>query len=176
MKDEFAGVDADALFLGGAFHYENAVASSALGVAWTVDALYKTDDLALTVVVFGHHTTIAAGGDADQFGLYTQGDYKITKKKDVFARWEYLEDDDVAGAGTDPLQAITLGMNHHFNKRVKFTADVVWIYAGDAPSAGGSFINGGALSSGLGLSGTGLGVGTGHGDQAAFRAQLQLLF
>lgn len=175
-KDEFAGVASDALFVGGAVHYENATGATDPGLAWTLDTLYKTGDLSLTAAVFGHHTTLAGGADVDQLGFYAQGDYKITSKKDVFARWEFVDDDDAAGAGTDPLQAITLGLNHHFNKRVKLTSDVVWIYAGDAPSAGGSFINGGATSSGLGLSGTGFGAGSGHGDQVAFRMQLQLLF
>lgn len=175
-KHEFGGVESDVLFLGGAIHYENATGTTSPAVAWTADALYKTGNLGLTAAVFGHNTTNAGGGDADQYGLYAQGDYVITSKKDIFARWEYIEDDDVAGVGTDPLQAVTLGMNHHFNKRVKLTSDVVWIYAGDAPSAGGSFINGGATSSGLGLSGTGFGAGSGHGDQVAFRLQLQLLF
>ncbi|MEM6507668.1 MAG: hypothetical protein AAF711_19705, partial [Planctomycetota bacterium] len=62
--------------------------------------------------------------------------------------------------------------NHHFNKNVKLTGDVVWIYAGDNPSADGDFINGGELSDGLGLSSS----LTDDEDQIALRLQLQLVF
>ena len=175
-KHEFGGVDSDALFFGGAVHYETSPVTSGPVVAWTGDVLYKTGDLGLTAAVFGHHSETGAGVDYDQFGVYTQGDYKITSNKDIFARWEYIDDDDAAGTGADPLQAVTVGLNHHFNKHLKLTTDVIWIYDGDNQSTGGSSINGGELSSGLGLSSTGFGGGSGHGDQVAFRLQLQLLF
>ena len=178
MKDEFGGVDDDALFLGAAVHYEVAEGSALPedGLAWTVDALYKTGNLGLTAAVFGNHTSNTGSPDTDQYGVYAQGDYVLGNGWDVFGRWEYIDDDGVSAAATDPLQAVTVGVNHHFNKNVKFTADVVWIYAGDNPSSDGNFINGGELSSGLGLSSTAFTATDDHDDQVALRLQLQLLF
>jgi len=181
MKHEFGGVDEDALFFGAALHYEMAEGGGAApvadgGLAWTLDTLYKTGDVALTAAIFGNHTQNNGAADTDQYGVYVQGDYDLGNDWDIFGRWEYIDDDGVAGAGTDQLQAITVGANHHINSRVKFTGDIVWIYAGDNPTADGNFSNGGELSSGLGLSSTGFGAGTGHDDQIALRLQLQLLF
>lgn len=182
MKHEFAGVENDALFLGGAVHYEVAEGGGAppvadSGIAWTVDALFKTGDIALSAAVFGNHTHNIGATDTDQYGVYTQADYKIGDTKwDVFGRYEWIDDDGVDGGGGGQLQAITLGANHHFNKNVKFTADVVWLFEGDDLSGDGNFINGGETSSGLGLSSAGFNANQSHGDQVALRFQLQLLF
>jgi len=170
--DEFGGVENDALYVGGAAHYQVAdkSANPESGLAWTLDALYKTGGLGLTAAIFGNHTDSSTASDTDQFGVYVQGDYKLTKTWDVFARWEHINDDT---AGTEDLQAITFGVNNHITKNAKFTGDVVYIYAGDNPVAAGNFINGGELSSGLGLTGTGFSDAE---DQIALRLQLQLLF
>ena len=174
-KHEFGGTDEDALFVGAAVHYEKTNGGTAHedGLAWTVDALYKTGAIGLTAAVFGNSTESVTGTtDSDQLGIYVQGSYDLGNDWDIFARWEHIDDDGNAGAGTDELQAITFGANKHFNKNVKFTADVVWIYAGDDPSGDGDFINSGELSDGLGLvSGV-----TDDEDQIALRLQLQLLF
>lgn len=172
-KHEFGGVDDDALFVGAAAHYEVADGSAApnSGFAWTVDALYKTGALGLTAAVFGNHTENTGGTDTDQYGVYVQGSVDLGDDWDVFARWEMIDDDDAGGA-TEDLEAITFGANKHFNNNVKLTADVVWIYAGDAPSADGDIPYGNPLSDGLGLD-SGL---TDDEDQIAFRLQLQLLF
>lgn len=180
-KTEFAGVEEDALFLAAAAHYEVADGGGAApvadaGLAWTLEALYKTGDVSFSTALFGNHTSNNGAADTDQYGLYLQGNYKIDSEYDVFARWEWIDDDGVAGAGVEQIQAITVGANKHFTKRIKLTGDLVWIYAGDNPAADGNAINGGELSSGLGLSGTGFAPGSGHDDQIAFRLQLQLLF
>lgn len=177
-KNEFGGVDEDFLFLAGALHYEvadrNVTGGPAQsGLAWTAEALYKTGPLGLSAAVFGNHTDNGAAADTDQLGLYVQGSYDLGNGWDAFARWDMIDDDDNAGAGTDPIQAITFGANRHYSKQVKLTGDVVYIFAGDNPSADGNFINGGELSSGLGLSSTGF---SDADDQIAFRLQLQLLF
>lgn len=178
MKHEFGGVEEDALFVGAAVHYEVAEGSALPEdvLVWTVDALFKTGDIGLTAAVFGNHTSNTGAVDTDQYGLYVQGDYNLGNGWDIFARWETIDDDGVSAAATDELQAVTFGVNHHFNKNVKFTADVVWIYSGDNPSSGSSVINGGELSSGLGLSSTGFTAADDHDDQIALRLQLQLLF
>lgn len=173
--NEFGGVEEDHLFLAGAFHYEVADGSAVpeSGLAWTAEALYKTGPVALSAALFGNHTDNGAAADTDQYGLYVQGSYDLGNDWDIFARWETIDDDDNAGAGTEEIQAVTFGANHHFSKNVKLTGDVVWIYAGDNPASDGNFINGGELSSGLGLSGTGFSDAE---DQVALRLQLQLLF
>ena len=176
-KHEFGGVDEDALFVGAAIHHEatNGGGTGAThdnGVAWTVDALYKTGSLGLTAAFFGNHTNDSDATDTDQYGAYVQASYDLGNDWDVFGRWEYIDDDDNAGAGTDELQAFTFGVNRHFNANVKLTGDIVWIYSGDDPSSDGDFINGGELSDGLGLiSGV-----TDDEDQIALRLQLQLVF
>lgn len=176
--NEFGGVDEDHLFLAGAVHYEvadggNTAPPAESGLAWTAEALYKTGAWGLSAALFGNHTDNGAAADTDQYGLYVQGSYDLGNDWDVFARWETIDDDDNAGAGTDEIQAVTFGANHHFSSKVKFTGDIVWIYAGDNPAADGNFINGGELSSGLGLSGTSF---SDNEDQIALRLQLQLLF
>ena len=175
-KHEFGGVDEDALFIGVAGHYEVAEQTNnpESGFAWTVDALYKTGSWGLTAAVFGNHTEDNSGGgvDTDQFGGYAQVSYDLGNDWDVFGRWEYIDDDDNAGAGTEEVQAITLGANHHFNKNVKFTADVVYVYAGDNPSADGNTSTDGEDSDGIGLGG---GFNDDE-DTIALRLQLQLLF
>lgn len=173
--NEFGGVDEDHLFLAGAVHYEVAdnSATPESGLAWTAEALYKTGAWAFSAAVFGNHTDNGAAVDTDQYGLYVQGGYDLGNDWDVFARWETIDDDDNAGAGTEEIQAVTFGANHHFSSKVKFTGDIVWIYAGDNPSADGNFLNGGELSSGLGLSSAGF---SDNEDQISLRLQLQLLF
>ena len=179
-KHEFGGVEEDVLFVGGAVHYEVAEGSAGglpeSGLAWTLDALFKTGEVGVSAAVFGNHTENGPTADTDQYGVYVQGDVVVADGIDVFGRWEWIDDDGVAGAGTDPLQAVTLGVNRHFSKNVKLTADVVWVYEGDAQAHDGNFLNGGELSSGLGLSGTAFTASDAHDDQIAFRLQLQLLF
>lgn len=174
MKNEFGGVDEDALFVGAAVHYEVADGSAVIenGLAWTVDALYKTGALGLTAAIFGNSTeNVAAGTDTDQFGLYVQADYDLGNNWDVFGRYEYIDDDGNAGAGTQELQAVTFGVNNHISNNVKFTADVVYIFDGDNPLADGNTATDGEDSDALGL------VGAVDGDdQVALRLQLQLLF
>ena len=180
-KSEFGGVDQNALFIGAAGHYEVAEGGGAApvadaGFAWTVDALYKTGAWGLTAAVFGNSTSNNGAGDTDQFGLYAQASYDLGNNWDIFGRWETIDDDGVSAAAGDELQAFTLGVNKHINKNVKFTADIVYIYAGDDPAADGNAINGGELSSGLGLTSSGFDAGDDHDEQIALRMQLQLLF
>lgn len=173
MKHEFGGVKEDALFFGVAGHYEvfeeSAVPED--GFAWTADVLYKTGPIGLTAAIFGNHTTNTGGTDTDQFGGYVQAAYDLGNDWDIFARWEYIDDDDNAGAGTEPIQAVTVGANKNFSKNVKFTADVVYAYAGDNPSGDGLAPDG-EDSDGIGL------ASSLNDDEAtiALRLQLQLLF
>ena len=113
----------------------------------------------------------APGTDTDQFGFYAQASVDLGNDWDIFGRYDFIDDDDNAGAGTDELQAVTFGFNRHFNKNVKFTGDVVYIFSGDNPLADGNTSTDGEDSDGIGL------VGAVDGDdQVALRLQLQLLF
>lgn len=171
-KHEFGGTDEDALFVGAAYHHQKADGTGpAQGVdqldVWTIDALYKTGSLGVTAALFGATLDTVGAADRDPLGWYVQGSYDLGNDWDVFARIEMLDDDAVA---TEDLEAITFGVNRHFNSNVKFTGDIVWIYAGDTPTAAGG-LNSGSLSDGLGLGST-----TDAEDQIALRLQLQLLF
>ena len=172
--DEFAGGDG-VLLVGGAVHYEtyDGGGTADSNVAWTVDGIWKQDQYAISAAIFGSHVKNDVGGvDTDQYGYQVQGNVKIDDKWNVFARWEMIDDDNFSGAAdSDDFQAVTVGVNHHFNDNVKFTADVVWVYSGDDPTSNGGIL-GGESSSGLGMQS---GV-TDDEDQIAFRAQLQLLF
>jgi phosphate-selective porin OprO/OprP len=176
-KHEFGGVDEDALFVGAAVHYETAdgigtgvnPAAVENSLFWTVDALYKTGALGLTAAIFGNSTEgVVAGTDLDQLGFYAQASYDLGNDWDVFGRYDYIDGD---AAGAEELQAVTFGVNHHFNKNVKFTGDVVYVFSGDDPAGAGSAPTDGEGSDALGLVGN-----TDGDDQIALRLQLQLLF
>lgn len=184
-KTESAGTDEDALFVGVAAHYQVNEGLGAPAVAdhafsWTADALFKTGDIALSAALFGNHVNnLGVVPNRSQYGLYLQGNYAISDDMDVFGRYEWIDDDGAAGPGVEQIQAITLGVNKHFSSNVKFTGDVVYIFAGDDPAAAG-FVNGGELGGGIGLAGGGpvgpFSAGSGHDEQIAVRLQLQLLF
>lgn len=178
-KNEFGGVDEDHLFLAGAFHYESAEGGNGnpeSGLAWTAEALYKTGPWGLSTAVFGNHTDNGTAADTDQYGLYAQANYELNDGWDVFAQWNWLDDDGVGAGNNDPMQAVVFGVNKHFTSKIKFTADVVWVYEGDDQAADGNFINGGELSDGIGLGSGGFTANDDHDDQIALRLQLQLLF
>ncbi|MFK7788702.1 MAG: porin [Phycisphaeraceae bacterium] len=176
--NEFGGVDEDHLFLAGAFHYQSSEGTTnpESGLAWTAEVLYKTGPWGLSTALFGNHTDNGTAVDTDQFGLYAQASYELNDGWDIFAQWNHLDDDGVGTGNNDPMQAIVFGANKHFSSRVKFTADVIWVYAGDDQSADGNFINGGELSDGIGLGSGGFTANDDHDDQIALRLQLQLLF
>lgn len=167
MKDLVA-VDQDlAVFLGGAVHFEETEGAGGDELfAWTVDGVVKTGNLAAMAAIMG------ASGDVDnrdQIGFIAQAGYNLDDNWQPFIRYDFIDDD----SATDELNAITAGVNYYLKKHnAKFTADVVYLIEPENPSAVAS-LNGGELSSGLGLSSSGL---TGTEDQIAVRAQFQLLF
>ncbi|MEM9752465.1 MAG: hypothetical protein AAF916_03675, partial [Planctomycetota bacterium] len=154
-----------AAFLGGAIHIqETEGAGGDELLAWTVDGVIKTGNLAVMAAVMGASADV---DDRDQFGVLAQAGYSIDKNWQPFARFEYLDGDG------EELTAVTAGFNYFLAKHAaKFTADVVWLIEPENPSAVPG-INGGELSSGLGLSSTNVNE---DDDQVAVRAQFQLLF
>ncbi|MEM7577187.1 MAG: porin [Planctomycetota bacterium] len=165
MKDLVA-VDQDfAAFVGGAIHLqETEGAGGDELLAWTVDGVIKTGNLAVMAAVMGASADV---DDRDQFGILAQAGYSIDKNWQPFARFDYIDDDD------NELTAITAGVNYYLAKHnAKFTADVVYLIEPENPGAVPG-LNGGELSSGLGLSSTNVNE---DDDQFAVRAQFQLLF
>ncbi|MEM1356400.1 MAG: porin [Planctomycetota bacterium] len=171
-KHAFGGVEDTHLFIGAAVNYgqlEFGGAAADEQLNWTLDAILKTGNWGFMAGIFGSHTDANPGGaDSDAFAFFGQADYKIGDTKwDIFARYDHIDDDTA-----DELDAITLGANYHFTKKVKFTGDVVWIIDSDNPDALG-FLADGEDSDGVGV--TGLADNTGE-DMFILRLQLQLLF
>ncbi len=166
MKDLVAYEDDFAAFVGGAIHVEKQEGAGADELlAWTVDGVIKTGNLAAMAAVMGASGDI---DDRDQLGVIVQAGYNLTKEWQPFLRYDYIDDD-----AADELNAVTAGVNYFLKKHnAKFTADIVYIFEPENPS-GVPGLNSGEFSSGLGLSSTGL---NGDDDQFAVRAQFQLLF
>lgn len=155
-------------FIGAAVHFEEPDDVNAFGaedyVAYTVDALVEGYPWSVNAAFMG-----ANGDDADAYGYLVQGGLHVTEQLEPFLRWDMT---DVDGADEE-LQFVTAGFNYYLKKHAaKFTADVVWKYAGDNPGTIGT-LNGGELSSGLGLDSSGV---NDDDQQIALRAQFQLLF
>ena len=139
MKKNFAAPGKDALRIGAALHYEDFGEDTSTyghgGMAqWTADATWKFDQFALFGALYGHRLSVGANGTGqDSWGGLIQLDYAIADTDmDVFARYEYID----AGNDTplEPTNAITAGVNYHFNKQVKLTSDVVYIVQGQNPT------------------------------------------
>lgn len=177
-KDELAwGGEEPALFIGAAGQWENnkdnagAVANADDWYALTLDALFEADPFSVTAAYFLAEANNPAGvADLEAHGFYAQGAVNIDDTWAPFIRYEWLEQDP-EGAGQDPLQAVTTGVNYYMKKHnAKVTADVVYIFEGTGLGEVGD-LNDGELSSGLGLTSK-----TNDEDQIALRLQFQLLF
>ena len=170
-KDLVAYEDDFALFLGVAGHVQkardNGEADGDTTVAYTVDAVAKAGNLALMGAFYG---ASADDNDADQFGFVAQAGLNVTEKLQPFARFDFIDND-----ATD-VSAVTAGFNYFLSgHNAKFTLDGVWVIEpeGDIDAGALPGLNGGAYSSGLGLSDDG---NNGDDSQLAVRAQFQLLF
>jgi hypothetical protein len=178
-KDELAwsGDEGTALFIGAAGQWENnkdnagAVANADSWYAVTVDALLEVNPFSVTGAYFFAEADNPAGvADLEAHGFYAQGAVNFDNTWAPFIRYNWLEQDP-EGVGQDPLQAVTFGINYFLKKHdAKLTADVVYIFDGTSLDEVGD-INGGELSSGLGLTGK-----TNDEDQLAVRVQFQLKF
>lgn len=175
-------------FVGAAVHYENgesgddqtSAVTAQTGnydsfIQWTVDALVKTNGLSVMAAVYGWHFDAGDSdhpaflGDTDHYAFTVQaGFFVIPDKLEPFARYEWIEVDDLTGGDNENLQAWTFGANYYLSKHAsKLTADVVWELEG---------INT-ANRMGIGLDGIGLQNDTpGEKNQLVWRIQYQLLF
>jgi len=156
----------DALFVGGAVHYELGDGNNGQNFdyfSWTLDASYENGGgLSLAAAVVGGHSDFDAGGDRDTYGVQLTGAYNIDDKWQPFVRYEWLDQD---FGSDDKVHAITAGINRYVRgHNVKFTADVVYIFDGNYF---------GNLGTGGGVSGLGL---TDDDDFLTVRGQVQVLF
>lgn len=165
--------DEQMILVGGAVHYETGDANNG-GMAdylgWTLDGSFESNGVNVFAAVNGATIEPDAGGDRDPIGIVVQGGYNIDDTIEPFVRWETLDWDDAAG--TDELQAFTLGANYYLRGHdSKFTVDVLWIY--DGASGSSNPFGASATSEGLGISSF---SAADDEDLMALRAQFQLLF
>jgi phosphate-selective porin OprO and OprP len=111
----------------------------------------------------GNYQTIEpnVGSDLDNTGFVVQGGYMFNPTWEGFGRYDMLLSDQ-----NDDFSTVTLGVNHYFlpeSHAAKFTADVQFfldtVSTSDAPTSTSTAL-----------------LPSGSDSQAAFRAQLQLLF
>ncbi|MEM1026980.1 MAG: porin [Planctomycetota bacterium] len=153
--------ESEALLLGAALHAEEGEATDAETLAWTLDAMGKTGPLTGMAAYMGGRDE---GADVTVHGLTAEVGYAFIPMYQPFVRYDGLWEE-----GEGDLQALTMGGNAYLGGHAaKLTADVVWVFAGDAiaPIAG---LNSSPTNSGIGLV-------SGQGEQLAVRAQFQLLF
>ena len=164
------------LFLGAAAHWEQnrsprfrgAFSDTRDFVAWTVDASFYRENLALFAAFVGRHDTATFDDAAkfDDYGLLVQGGYTIDDRLQPFARYEWIRPD--GDRNHHDLHLLTLGLNYYLRgHHAKFTSDVVW--ARDSLSG---FVDEVAGMGGIGL----LPDRSGQRDQVTWRTQFQLLF
>jgi len=178
-----------AVFLGGAAHYEAADGANNPGsfdgdyIALTADASYENNGFSVfAAYVFSHFDDEAdapmpLGSDLSAQGVVVQVACRVTDDVEPYARYEWLDADDadeiaIDGTAGDPVQIITLGGNYYLRKHsAKLTADVVYIFAGDTPQA--NAFGASPFSSSLGFAGF---ASAEDDESVALRMQFQLLF
>lgn len=190
MKDftSWRGEDR-ALFVGGAAHYEvvdganNPASFDGEYLALTADASYENDGFSVFAAYMHSHfdddpdAPMPLGSDLTAHGVMVQVAYQVTDQIEPFARYEWLDADDddeiaIDGTASDPVQIVTVGGNYYLRKHAaKFTADVVYVFAGDAPEP--NAFGASAFSSSLGFAGF---ASAEDEEQLAVRLQFQLLF
>lgn len=164
------GEDFGMLF-GGAVHYQQAeygTTDDNLEVLqWTLDASAKFGGANLFAYVVGRHLDDNVMLERDQYGIVIQGGFFLTDDVDIFARYEWGDDD----TGAEDLSVITAGVNWYFAKhRLKWTNDIGYGLNEVSETWGDGF---------LGLGGSIAGWRTdspGSHGQIVIRSQMQLLF
>lgn len=157
--------------LGGAIHYQDGEFGTAGAevevVQWTIDASVEFGGANVFTYVVGRHIDFNGGPQLDQFGVLVQGGVFLTDAWEVFARYEWGDDD----LTSDDLSIITVGATNYLSgHRVKWTTDVGFALDSISNTWGDGF---------LGVGGEGTGYRTDVGreeDQVVLRSQLQLLF
>ena len=159
---------------GGATYSENGEGEfGGDGLLYTADVQFETGRLGLYgayVGAYAHRDTPGGEGSTHDMGLLFQAGYMLSKKWEVFGRWDGTmlddarfaaadDDEDVADA-EDTFHELTVGLNYYIRGHAaKFTIDGVWLPNG-TPNE----------QSGLGILDP-----DGDDDQFAIRTQFQLL-
>lgn len=156
------------LMVGAAFHHQAGEYGTAAietdATQWTVDVSAEFDGANVFVAYVDRNAT---GSTLDGSGLLVQGGYYFTDDIEMYARYEYLDND----VDADALSIATVGVNKYFNgNNVRFSADIGWAF--DSVSA---FWSGGTLGAGGAVNGWQTDA-AGEDGQMVVRAQFQLGF
>lgn len=171
--DDYAGWRGQeyGVMVGGGFYFEkNAYGSAATGTkaeitGFTVDTQVEGDGWNVAAAFIYQSTDASGAPSVDEMAIVLQGGYFFTDNTEVFARYEWGDDD--GSDGFEDLSVITAGVNHYFDMHnAKLTVDVVF---GLDPIGMGS---GGYASAGAGIQDD----GANEDGQVAIRGQFQLLF
>ncbi len=185
FKDNFAlrdGSDKQAVLLGVGGYYEDASVSAPLiagnrlesSYGITADATFKLANLAFYGAAFAQRRNVDNVQDnVIPWGVLAQADVGVANNVDLFAQWNFVNDDSVTGLGAashNSFQSMVAGVNYHVNSRVRLTGDVVWVYAGDG------LLGNVGPGTPAGVGGAGAGLGAGVAGEVAVRLQAQVKF
>lgn len=167
--DDFAGWRGQeyGVRVGGGFFFQKdaygtAAANEAETTGFTVDTQVEGDGWNVFGAFIYQTVDTNGGNDPDQMGFVVQGGYFFTDNTEVFARYEWGDDDGTDGF--EDLSVITAGVNHYLAKHnAKLTLDVVF---------GLDPIGADNASSGAGVQAD----AADQDGQVAVRGQFQLLF
>jgi len=158
------------LLIGSAIHWQDGEFGTADDelevVQWTVDAQAEFGGFNLFAYFVGRHLD-SNTVNLDQYGFVMQGGYFITDDWELFARYEWGDDD----LGGEDLNLITVGANRYFaGNRIKWSADVGFALDEVSSTWGSGFIGAGGDLSGWRTD------RPGEDGQIVIRSQLQLVF
>jgi hypothetical protein len=159
------------LLVGGAIHWQKdeygMLETDKLEVLqWTLDAQVEFGGANVFAYIVGRHLSSDAL-NADQYGFVVQGGYFLTDDWEIFARYEW-GDDDVGGKN---LSLMTFGANYYVAAhRVKWSADVGIALQEVSNTWGNGFIGSGGDLAGWRAD------QQGQDGQVVIRTQLQLVF
>lgn len=158
------------LLVGGAIHWQKGESGTFHDelevIQWTIDAQAEFGGLNLFTYVVGRHLSNSTM-NRDQYGFVVQGGYFLTDDWELFARYEWGDDD----LGNKNLSIITFGANHYIAAtRIKWSTDIGIALREVSSTWGSGFIGGGGNLSGWRTD------QQGNDGQVVIRSQLQFVF
>ena len=142
--------------------YGTVAANEAELMGFTVDTQVEGDGWNVAAAFIYQTTDTGSAGDPDEMAIVLQGGYFLTDDTEVFARYEWGDDDGTDGF--EDLNVLTLGVNHYLAKHnAKLTFDV--LFGMDPIGADNAAANNGVQADAANQDG-----------QMALRGQFQLLF
>lgn len=170
--------------LAGYFEDSNSTALPAIENRFgaTADATFKVANIAFYGAAFIAGSNNTGNGSAPSpmpWGALAQVDVAVANNVDVFAQYNFINDDSVSGTAigsNNDLQELVAGVNYHLNSHVKLTGDVAWVFAG-APAFNSPFNTNAAATSSAYPAGGAFVTQTGaNNDQVVVRLQAQVSF